>query len=358
MNKATKMLIVLTPGFAKDESDSTCLPFLQNFIRELNEQFPLLKIVILAFDYPFTAASYIWNGNEVVPFNGWRKRNIRKVFKWISVWFKLNRLRRQNDIAGILSLWCNECAYLGDRFAKRHRLFHYCWIQGQDAKKGNKYVRRIKPSPTELIALSDFTRREFQQNHGITPRYVIPVGIRPAELPDEHPAKDIDILGVGSLIPLKQYDLFVEMISGIKQYFPGVRAVLCGKGPEENKLKILIEKLDLQENISVVGELAHVEVLGMMNQSRIFLHTSNYEGLGVVCLEALYAGCHVISLVRPMDPEIEHWHVVQSKEEMLIKLNSLLSNPGTEYNSVLTFTIGDSVRKILKLFNYNEPASR
>jgi len=170
--------------------------------------------------------------------------------------------------------------------------------------------------------------------------------------------KDIDILGVGSLIPLKQYDLFVEVISGIKQYFPGIKAVLCGKGPQENKLKILIEKLGLQDNIALMGELAHIEILETMNRSRVFLHTSIYEGLGVVCLEALYASCHVISMVRPMDHEIEQWHVVQTKEEMGIKLNSLLSDPDTAYNSVLTFTIGDSVQKILQLFSYNETTNR
>ena len=48
-----KRLVILTPGFPKDETDTTCIPFLQDFILELNDQYPSLKIDILAFDYPF-----------------------------------------------------------------------------------------------------------------------------------------------------------------------------------------------------------------------------------------------------------------------------------------------------------------
>jgi glycosyltransferase involved in cell wall biosynthesis len=357
MNKDGKTLIILTPGFAKDENDSACLPFLQNFVLELNRLYPLLKIVILAFDYPFTKTEYRWHKNDVIPFNGWRKGNIRRVFKWLSVWLKLQKIAKKSSPAGILSLWCTECAYIGNRFARRYQLFHYCWIQGQDAKKENKYVHRIKPSISELIALSDFTRREFEQNHGLRPQNVIPVGILPAEQATENGIRDIDILGVGSLIPLKQYDLFIEVVSEIKRYFPVIKVVLCGKGPEKNKLNVLIAKSGLQDNITLTGELDHKEILGIMSRAKLFLHTSNYEGLGVVCLEALFAGCHVISFVHPMDYEIKHWHVVQTKEEMATKLLSLFKNDGTVYDAVLTFTMEETVKKIMQLFHYQESMS-
>jgi glycosyltransferase involved in cell wall biosynthesis len=357
MNKDNKTLIILTPGFARDETDTACLPFLQNFIKELNEQFPRLNVIILAFDYPFKTTVYQWNGKDVVPFNGWGKRYLNKLMKWLRVWIKMKKITHSNHVIGILSLWCTECAYLGSRFAKRNHLTHFCWIQGQDARKENKYVNRIKPASAELIALSDFIQTEFERNHGIKPVHVIPVGIRPAEFPTGHSARDIDILGVGSLIPLKQYDLFIEIISIVKLQMPDIQVTLCGKGTEESKLTTLIEKYGLQENIRLTGELTHREILGIMNRSRIFLHTSNYEGLGVVCIEALYAGCHVVSYVQPMDRDIEHWHIVKTKEEMFEKTKSLLDNPGTLYKPVVTFTSEESVKKIMQLFNYKEPIS-
>ena len=35
MNKDKKTLVILTPGFPKDEADSTCLPMQQQLIRAL-----------------------------------------------------------------------------------------------------------------------------------------------------------------------------------------------------------------------------------------------------------------------------------------------------------------------------------
>jgi glycosyltransferase involved in cell wall biosynthesis len=352
-----KTFIILSPGFPKDDADTTCLPFLQNFIRELNDQFPLLHVVVLAFDYPFTTTTYQWNNNEVTSFNGWKKKNFRKIFKWFRIWMALKQIRRNNNVMGMLSLWCGECAYLGTRFAKRNDIAHYCWIQGQDAKKENRYVSRTRPAATELVAISDFIQAEFENNHGIWPSQVIPIGIRPAEFLQENVRRDIDVIGVGSLISLKQYGLFIEVIKNISEDFPDIKVIICGKGPEEKKLNELVEKYGLEKNITLTGELPHDEILKRMNHSRIFLHTSNYEGLGVVCIEALYAGCHVISFVQPIHHAVEQWHIVRTKEEMIGKLKAILKNFSILHTSVLTFTMKESVKKFMQLYNYNESSN-
>jgi glycosyltransferase involved in cell wall biosynthesis len=357
MNKDSKVLVILTPGFPKDETDTSCLPFLQDFIQELNEQFPGLKLIILAFDYPFLASTYQWNGNEVNSFNGWKKGKLKRYLKWLLIWRKLRKINRNQTIVGMLSLWCGECAYLGNRFAKKNSLSHFCWIQGQDAKKENRYVSRIKPAAEELIAISDFNQKEFERNHGFRPGHVIPVGIKPFVIQNEKVIKDIDILGVGSLISLKQYHVFVEVIHKISRHLPDVKAVLCGNGPEEMKLKKLIESNRLNENIGLTGELSHNKILATMIRSKVFLHPSNYEGLSVACLEALSSGCHVISFIKPMWYSIEHWHIVQSSEEMLAKTLSILNNPDTLYDPVFPFNVKDSVMKILQLYNYSDSIS-
>ena len=111
-------LVILTPGFPKDEADSTCLPFLQTFISQLNTQFRLLKVEIIAFDYPFVSTSYQWKGNTVHSFNGYKKTRLKKLFKWISIKKKLDKIKNSNSIIGILSLWCGECTYIGNKYAK------------------------------------------------------------------------------------------------------------------------------------------------------------------------------------------------------------------------------------------------
>jgi hypothetical protein len=91
-----------------------------------------------------------------------------------------------------------------------------------------------------------------------------------------------------------------------------------------------------------------------MQRTKIFLHTSNYEGFSTVCIEAMYAGAHVISFCYPLDHPVPHWHVVNNAEEMTAKAIELLQDAGTAYEPVLLYSMDDSARSIMKLFD-DEP---
>jgi glycosyltransferase involved in cell wall biosynthesis len=164
--------------------------------------------------------------------------------------------------------------------------------------------------------------------------------------------RDIDILGAGNLIPLKQYDVFISIIAEVKKTIPGIIAKICGKGPEENSLRSLIAKEGLQDNIILVGERPHTEVLQLMQRSRLFLHCASYEGFGSVCIEALYAGASVVSFNEPMKKKIRHWHIAKTKEDMLKKILELLQDPNPENDIVCPYQMQDSVIKIMQLFGH------
>ena len=80
----------------------------------------------------------------------------------------------------------------------------------------------------------------------------------------------------------------------------------AGRAEEEGELKKMIAGYELTENIILTGELPHREVLQIMKRSKVFLHTSRYEGISVVCQEALNAGCQVISFVHLMHYDISN----------------------------------------------------
>ncbi|HEY6978598.1 MAG TPA: hypothetical protein VH396_20010, partial [Chitinophagaceae bacterium] len=187
-------LIILSPGFAANEEDTTCLPPQQVFVRAMNKNFPSLQIIILAFQYPRVNKQYKWFGNDIISFNGADKRKLSRVLLWIRVNRVLKKLNKQNNITGLLSFWCTECALVGRRFSEKHNLKLACWILGQDAKKNNIYVRLIKPAPHELIALSDFLTGEFFKNHKIKPAYVIPIGVDETMFRRPEQPRTIDIM--------------------------------------------------------------------------------------------------------------------------------------------------------------------
>jgi len=215
-------IIILSPGFPESESDSTCLPMQQQFVRTLKEMYPQFEIVVLTFQYPYHQKSYKWFGLTVIPFGGRNKGGLQKFILRNKVNSTLRKVYQEKKIAGLLSFWYNECAYVGKKFADKYGLKHCCWILGQDAKKANKYPRLLPPRPGELVALSDFIQNEFQRNHEIKPASVIPPGVDETLLSNMQEPKDIDILGVGSLIPLKQYDIFLEIVAEIKKQLPEI----------------------------------------------------------------------------------------------------------------------------------------
>jgi len=353
MKSHPETLVILTPAFPADETETHWVPTQQLFVKTLMEQFPRVKIMVLSFYYPSKNATYNWHGLQVTSFDGTQQRKMQRVFFWGRVWKELNRIRRENNIIGLFSFWCGECALIGSYFGRRHGIRHFCWLCGQDARKTNRMVKFIRPRPQELVAMSDFLVNEFYKNHGIRPGYMIPNAINPASFPRESSARrDIDILGAGSLSRLKRYDLFAEVVKSLHSLFPGFRAVLCGDGEDKQKIQAFIQHAALEAVLSLPGEMPHRETLELMQRAKIFLHTSEYEGFGVVCLEALYAGAHVISFSKPLNQEIPQWHVVQDMKEMIAKAVEILQDPATEYKRVSLYTMDATVKSVMALFEH------
>ena len=349
MNSDQKTLVVLTPAFPASESEVNWVPSQQLFLHSVRKQFPGIRIIVLSFIYPPTTSNYQWNGIKVLSFDGMNYRKLKRPFLWRHVWKKLSDINKSGKITSILSFWCGECALVGKYFGKRNSVKHFTWICGQDARSANKMVKLIRPLPDELIAKSDFLADEFYRNHGIRPAHIITNGIDPLSFPVSASNRDIDIIAVGSLSVLKQYDIFLEVVAELKNSLPGIKATLCGDGEDTERLKKIREDKSLTETVFMPGMLPPTDAIKLMQRAKILLHPSSYEGFSMACLEALYAGCHVISFVKPMNHEIKNWHVVKTHEQMCKKSRELLLDPQTTYEPVLVYAMDDSVKKMMTL---------
>jgi glycosyltransferase involved in cell wall biosynthesis len=355
-NKPTT-LVILTPGFPSDEADTACLPAQQVFVRALNRNYPGLRVVLVSFEYPHRRDSYSWFGNTVITIGGWKRGWMNKLRTCLTVWKMLDALQKENDLIGLLSFWVGGCALVGKYYTKWKHLRHFIWILGQDARAGNRFIPLVRPRDMELVAMSNFLAHEMHRNYKLTPGHIIPNGIDASLYGPAPASRDIDLLGVGSLIPLKQYDLFLSVIHRLAVRLPAIHGVICGKGPESGKLQRVIGQLGLQRNVQLVGEKPHREAIGFMQRAKILLHTSSYEGFSTVCLEALYAGAHVVSFCDPEGSPVKNWHVVNNEEEMTRKALALLQDPRTAYEPVRLHTMDDSAREMMALFDYREVAT-
>lgn len=343
-------LVIVTPGFPENEADTTCLPAFQQFALSLKKLAAEQQIIVVSFQYPFEKKTYQWHGIEVRALGGKNKGHIYRALTWINAWRELKKLSHIYNLSGFISLWITECALVMNWFATRKKINHLTWIIGQDAKAGNVYVRRIQPKAEQLIAMSDFLQDEFQKNYFTRPAHVIENGINAEIFPEYNQGQRlIDIFGAGSLIPLKNYNLFIELVSELKKTMPQVHAVIAGDGEERSTLQAAIDRLGLQKNISLVGLKSHGETLQLMSQSKVFLHTSNYEGNSTVLMEALYSGCQVVSTCPLSHNTTENLYISKDAEALKQKLLALFTSATIGQKRVVFNTMDHSAERILNL---------
>ena len=351
MTTKEKVFIIITPGFAKDEADQNCIPTQQHFIRCLNKLLPDVKLLILALNYPYKKGKYQWYGNTVFSFNGKNRGGVIKLLVRRQAYSILEEINVEHEITGILSFWYNESALIGKRFANKYGLIHKCWMWGQDARPGNKYINRVRLLPEDIVVLSDFLQDEFERNYHISPHHIIPPGIEEELYGSTNDQRDIDLIAAGSLIELKRYDIFISVVEKLNFQKRDIKAVLFGDGPEKQKLQDLISSKNLEDTIKLVGELPHQELLKYMQRAKVFLHPSAYEGFGIVCIEALFAGCNVVSFCKPMDQTISRWYIVDNEGDMIREALELLGRSEHKSDQPFQFMIEDTIKKFIELFH-------
>jgi glycosyltransferase involved in cell wall biosynthesis len=344
------MLVLLVPGFPANENDTSCLPAVQQFVLELKEA-ANRSVVVIAFQYPFQRGQYTWHGITVHSLAGKNRQRLSRVKTWIKCYLLFRKLHHGEKVTGILSFWLTECALVGQMLGRKWSIPHFMWIHGQDVRKGNRYIRLIRPLAHQVLALSPFVQLEMEKNYSIRPLILAENGVRESAFPGLNTGqRDIFILGAGSLTYLKNYELFLESISLVRKEFPELKAVIAGDESETGEsLRLLARKLDLQQTLVFTGALPHEQVLDLMSRSRIFLHTSTYEASGSVLLEALYSGCQVVTTSWAGRPGIENVWVYRTASEIADACVSLLKIQAPP-RRILYNSLSDTAKQVAALF--------
>lgn len=104
------------------------------------------------------------------------------------------------------------------------------------------------------------------------------------------------ILWAGRLIDWKHPELVVEIAKKLKEEGYSFNINIIGQGYMEDQLKALVIKNDLNNEVHLIGSMSPEEVRKKMEESKIFLFTSDYqEGWGAVLNEAMNSGCACVA---------------------------------------------------------------
>jgi glycosyltransferase involved in cell wall biosynthesis len=178
-------------------------------------------------------------------------------------------------------------------FSKQRKIQHVCSIMGQDALNTNRHLNNKRLADLPIVAISAYQAETYFKNTGKRVKEIIPFG-----MPDySNPAveKKYDIIGVGSLIPLKNYEMWIEIIELTKSRVSGLKAILVGDGEQRKELSQLIEQKGLSSTITMALHQSRKKTLKLIEQSKIFIHTSKYEGQAYVLMEAMSRNLAVLS---------------------------------------------------------------
>jgi glycosyltransferase involved in cell wall biosynthesis len=133
----------------------------------------------------------------------------------------------------------------------------------------------------------------------VVPNAVTPVPPLP---PDEREALRAALCGrsdrplliaVGRLWPQKAYPTLLEAVAQLIPAHPELALIIAGGGELHDALAGQIERLNLGENVTLLGP--RDDVPRLLGASDVFVLSSDFEGLPVAMLEAMSAGLPVVA---------------------------------------------------------------
>jgi glycosyltransferase involved in cell wall biosynthesis len=94
------------------------------------------------------------------------------------------------------------------------------------------------------------------------------------------------------LVPKNAVDTVIQALPQVKKE---VIFIIAGIGPEETSLRMLAEKLRVEDRVRFLGHVDQKDLPGLLSISDIFIRPSRSEGMGISFIEAMAAGLPVVA---------------------------------------------------------------
>ena len=331
-------IALITPGFPRDEGDTSCIPPLQIALRRLRQRRPDIRLTVSALHYPDTLQSYRWHGFEVLPAGGANRPLPLRLPTLARASNVICRRHAKDPFDAVHALWLSDTAMVGWWAARRMGVPLIATVMGQDARPTNRWLRVLPLGSAQVTAVSERASVELDRSIGRGADVVIPWGLDPpTEDPPAWDERPIDLLGVGSLTENKDYAVLLETAAELLRSGREFRVVLIGDGEQRAALEAMVEELGLADHVRLEGQLPREDVLERMRRSKILVHPARYESFGFVFSEALANGMTVLS--RPVGSALSgpKWRFCDSVASFTAaSVETLERPPGTQAQTVFS----------------------
>lgn len=177
----------------------------------------------------------------------------------------------------------------------------YPWTQKVGAFRNLQEERYIYNLYDKVICVSHSVEKVMREYYGLSNAITIYNPIATDDIIVKANIKEgtintngFKIVSVGRLVYQKGYDLLIPMIRRLRDWGLNVTLYIIGEGEERVSLRHLIEKLQLESYVHLLGYQRNPYPL--MQKMDLFVCSSRAEGYSLVIAEAMVLGLPVVSM--------------------------------------------------------------
>lgn len=178
---------------------------------------------------------------------------------------------------------------LGGGVTAENRLFAH--LPGPDAVLEQRLLQAV--DAFDLVATMGTRAVRFFRGRGVGKAFrVMPGGFDVEEFRPTAVPRPVDLVFVGRLAAIKRVDLLLDAVACVRQTLPDVRVEIIGEGTLRDLLEQQARQLGLASNVRFVG--SQPKVCDWLKRARVFVLTSDSEGLALALVEAMLCGLPVV----------------------------------------------------------------
>ena len=110
------------------------------------------------------------------------------------------------------------------------------------------------------------------------------------------------IIAVGRLVYQKGFPYLIKIMKELSEQYKSYKLLIVGDGPLKKELQTQIYKLNVQNNVKMLGE--RKDVIDLLRVSDVFCLSSVREGIPITLMEAMYVGTPLVTTAVGGNKEI------------------------------------------------------
>ena len=289
-----KKIAIIIPGGLGTGRNNMGVPVLEQIVNLLSLQFE-----INVFQLYKVNDDYVARGFNLIGF-----KSGNKLLQYFRFFYSFYHLHKQKKFEVVHGFWVWPCGFLAVILGKIFKIRSIVSVLGGDGSSvpeidyghlTNRFTRNLilwtLKNSNEANALTQFLVNNLHRAGLKRKLQVIPWGIdQNVFLFVNKSVQDpIQFLHIANLSALKDQETLLRSFEIIHRTMTS-HLTIIGEGDGESKVTALINKLNLNDCVSLRKQLPYNELPSVYQQSDILLHTSLSEGQSEVVTEAMSCG--------------------------------------------------------------------